>query len=296
VTAGLRFDARVRRGSFTLAADLAIDAGDVVGVLGPNGSGKSTLLGALAAGWLDRLGVGELAGRKPKDLSGGQAQKVALARALAAQPELLLLDEPLSALDAGARLDVRGELRGHLAEFPGPCLLVTHDPLDALVLADQLVVLEQGRITQRGTPAEIARRPRTRYVATLVGLNLYTGYAGNERVTLNDGGGFTTAPAGWTGEAFVAVHPATMAVSGTQPTFGNAHTSWPGRVAGLTSQGDQIRLDVAGTPPAQVDVPAALVAELALRPGSAVWLSVDAADLEVYPATGPAAAARSTPG
>ena len=119
--------------------------------------------------WLDRLALAGLADRKPGQLSGGQAQRVALARALAGQPELLLLDEPLSALDAGTRLDVQAELKRHLADFAGPCLLVTHDPLEALVLADRLLVLEGGRVVQEGTPAQIARQPATEYVAKLVG-------------------------------------------------------------------------------------------------------------------------------
>ena len=89
----------------------------------------------------------------PRDLSGGQAQRVALGRALAGDPALLLLDEPLSALDARTRLDVQTELKRHLADFAGPCLLVTHDPLEALVLADRLLVLEHGRVVQEGTPA-----------------------------------------------------------------------------------------------------------------------------------------------
>ena len=137
-----------------------------------------------ASDWLDRLRLSDLAGRKPDQLSGGQAQRVALARALAGQPALLLLDEPLSALDAGTRLDVQAELKRHLADFAGPCLLVTHDPLEALVLADQLIVLEGGRIVQEGTPAHIARQPGTDYVAKLVGLNLYAGHADGSEVTL----------------------------------------------------------------------------------------------------------------
>ena len=132
---------------------------------------------AAAGDWLGRLGLTELAGRKPAELSGGQAQRVALARALAGEPALLLLDEPLAALDARTRLDVQAELRRHLADFAGPCLLVTHDPLEALVLADRLLVLEHGRIVQDGPPAEVARRPATEYIAKLVGLNLYAGRA-----------------------------------------------------------------------------------------------------------------------
>src|SRR5690606_1067839 len=102
---------------------------------------------------------------RPDRLSGGQAQRVALARALATDPKLLLLDEPLAALDATTRVHVRAELRRHLATFDGARILVTHDPIDALVLADRLVVVEAGRVTQTGTPARITSRPATRYVA-----------------------------------------------------------------------------------------------------------------------------------
>ena len=156
---------------------------------GPRARGAGRQQARSVAGhWLGRLGLDALADRKPGQLSGGQAQRVALARALAGEPALLLLDEPLSALDAGTRLDVQAELRRHLADFPGPCLLVTHDPLEALVLADQLLVLEDGRIVQEGPPAQVARQPATQYVARLVGLNLYEGVADDSGVSLSGGG------------------------------------------------------------------------------------------------------------
>ena len=126
---------------------------------------------------LDRLGAGDLADRRPAELSGGQAQRVALARALVLEPDVLLLDEPLAALDAATRIDVRAHLRSDLAAFGGVTLLVTHDPVDALALADRLLVLEAGRVVQDGEPREVARHPRTPYVARLVGLNLLAGTA-----------------------------------------------------------------------------------------------------------------------
>lgn len=140
---------------------------------------------AQAAEWLDRMGLAEYAGTKPRRLSGGQAQRVALARALATRPRLLLLDEPLAALDARTRLDVRAQLRRHLAEFDAVAVLVTHDPLDAMVLADRLVVVEHGRVVQEGTPGDIARHPRTDYIAHLVGLNLYRGRSEGHVVRLD---------------------------------------------------------------------------------------------------------------
>jgi molybdate transport system ATP-binding protein len=237
---------------------------------------------AAASYWLDRLRLTEFAGRKPDQLSGGQAQRVALARALAGQPALLLLDEPLSALDAGTRLDVEAELKRHLADFTGPCLLVTHDPLEALVLADRLIVLEGGRIVQEGTPAQIARQPGTDYVAKLVGLNLYAGRAEGSHVALTGGGTFTIADQGQHGDVQVAVRPSSIVVSSQRPLPSSARNTWQAKVTGLMLLADRVRLDLDGQPPALVDVTPAAVAELSLDPGSQVWLSVKATDLEVY--------------
>ena len=111
----------------------------------------------------------------PRRCPGGQAQRVALARALATEPRLLLLDEPLAALDAGTRGDVRRDLRRHLATFDGVRLLVTHDPVDAYALADRVVILEGGRVVQTGTLADVTAQPRSRYIADLVGINLFVG-------------------------------------------------------------------------------------------------------------------------
>jgi molybdate transport system ATP-binding protein len=237
---------------------------------------------AAARDWLGRLGLAELADRKPASLSGGQAQRVALARALAGRPELLLLDEPLSALDAGTRLDVQAELKRHLAGFPGPCLLVTHDPLEALVLADRLLVLEDGRIVQQGTPAQVARRPATEYVAKLVGLNLYAGRADGTRVALTGGGALVVPGQGLHGDVLVAVRPSALTVSIQRPQPSSARNTWPARIAGLTLLADRVRLDLEGQPPALADVTPAAVAELSLSPGSMVWVTTKATDLEVY--------------
>jgi len=249
----------------------------------PRARGMGKRAARAAAGyWLDRLGLASLADRKPGQLSGGQAQRAALARALAGQPALLLLDEPLSALDAGTRVDVQAELKRHLADFTGPCLLVTHDPLEALVLADQLIVLESGRIVQEGSPAQVARQPATDYVAKLVGLNLYHGRADGSQVTLTAGGSFVIPDQGQHGEVLAAVRPSAIVVSTRRPDSGSARNTWPAKVTGLTLLSDRVRLDLDGQPPALVDVTPAAVAELSLSPGSQVWLSVKATELEVY--------------
>ncbi|MCD0483615.1 ABC transporter ATP-binding protein [Streptacidiphilus sp. ASG 303] len=238
---------------------------------------------ALAAGWLDRMGLADRAGAKPRRLSGGQAQRVALARALATEPRLLLLDEPLAALDARTRLEVRAALRRHLADFDAVAVLVTHDPLDAMVLADRVVVVEGGRAVQDGTPADIARHPRTDYVARLVGLNLYQGRAEGRTVRL-DGGAAVTADGDLTGPAFVAFPPAAVTVHRERPTASSARNLWRCEVAGLEAQGDRIRLDLTGELPLAADLTAEAAAELRLHPGAAVWATVKAAQVRAYPA------------
>ncbi|HEY7624073.1 MAG TPA: ABC transporter ATP-binding protein, partial [Candidatus Limnocylindria bacterium] len=198
---------------------------------------------ARARDWLERLGVGAAASAKPRALSGGQAQRVALARALAIEPRLLLLDEPLAALDASARGLIRRDLKGHLASFPGSRVLVTHDPLEAMALADRLVILESGRIVQSGTAAEIAARPRSRYVADLVGVNLVRGRASGGLIAL-EGATLHTAD-DTVGEVFAVVHPRAVALHRRRPE-GSPRNVWRGRAAALDFQGDRVRVRVDG--------------------------------------------------
>ena len=141
-----------------------------------------------ALNWLERVGLAGDSQRKPGSLSGGQAQRVALARALATSPALLLLDEPMAALDVSTRVELRRDLRRHLESFRGVRLLVTHDPVEALAMADRLVILEQGRVLQSGSPAEVTQHPRSRYVADLVGVNLFRGRATNNLIAISHGG------------------------------------------------------------------------------------------------------------
>lgn len=251
----------------------------------PRSAGASRRASRAAAQvWLDRLAVGELADRRPGELSGGQAQRVALARALASHPRLLLLDEPLAALDARTRLQVRSSLAEHLRAVDAPVLVVTHDPVEAMVLADRLLVLEAGRVVQQGPPGEVARRPATDYVARLVGLNLYAGRRDGDHVVLDDGARLAVPPGPQVpGEVLVAVRPSAVGVHTAQPVGSSARNVWRGVVDGLEPVGDRVRLHVAGPPAALVDVTAAAVADLSLRPGAPVWLSVKATDLEVYP-------------
>lgn len=134
---------------------------------GPRSQGRRDAR-ALASAQLDRLGLADLAHRHPAQLSGGQSQRVALARALAADPQVLLLDEPLAALDVEVRDEVRAELAAHLEGFAGATVIVTHDMDDVAAIARDVLVLERGRVTQRGTVRELIRAPATAYVERLV--------------------------------------------------------------------------------------------------------------------------------
>ncbi|KOT37103.1 ABC transporter ATP-binding protein [Streptomyces caelestis] len=238
---------------------------------------------ARAAEWLDRMGLAEHADAKPRRLSGGQSQRVALARALATHPRLLLLDEPLAALDARTRLEVRARLRRHLAAFEAVAVLVTHDPLDAMVLADRLVVVERGRIVQEGTPSDIARHPRTEYIAQLVGLNLYRGQAEGHTVRLDAGPAVSTTE-DLSGPAFVAFPPDAVTLYRERPAGSSARNLWRCEVAGLETHGNRIRAELTGELALAADLTAVAAAELDLRPGAPAWAAVKATQTHAYPA------------
>ena len=235
-----------------------------------------------AAAWLDRVGLAEHTRSRPRALSGGQAQRVALARAMVTDPRLLLLDEPLAAMDAASRREVRRDLRHHLASFDGTRLLVTHDPLEAMTMADRLVVLEGGRVTQTGTPAEVSARPRTRYVAELVGVNLFRGQAAGHTVRLAAGATLVTAD-GHDGEVFAAIHPHAVALH-RHPPEGSPRNVLAGTAETLEAAGDRVRVQVAGTVPIVAEVTPAAASELRLADGGPVWASIKATEITTYPA------------
>ena len=236
---------------------------------------------AEAAELLGRVGLAEHAGRKPRQLSGGQAQRVALARALATGPRLLLLDEPLAALDARTRLDTRAHLRGHLAGDAGPTVLVTHDPLDVMMLADRLVILEQGRVAQTGDAAAITSRPRTDYVARLVGLNLFRGRADGDRVRITDDFSLTTASPQH-GDVFVAFPPAAVALHTARPE-GSHRNTWRATVATVARHGDALRVELTGEVTVAADVTPVAAVHVGLEPGREVWAELEPAAATSYP-------------
>ncbi len=215
---------------------------------------------AVARDWLERFGIGDLAHRRPRELSGGQAQRVAIARALATDPDVLLLDEPFTGLDVSVQMALRIELGQHLRDFAGIALLVTHDAIDALTLADRVVVLDEGRVAQAGAPAEVAAEPRTAHVARLVGLNL-----------VEDG------------DELMAFTPDAVVVSLAEPE-GSSRLRWRGQVATVAPHGDAVRLLVHASPDLLADVTPAAATELGLAPGREVWLSAKATAVSRYAA------------
>lgn len=253
--------------------------------------------------WLARFDLEGHASARPRALSGGQAQRVALARALAVQPRLLLLDEPLAALDAQTRVHVRTKLRHDLAGFGGARLLVTHDPIDAMVLADRLVVVEtdsspstlplgerpttqlgeRTRLIQTGTPSEIAARPRSRYIAELVGMNLLHGRRGTDprRVELDTGAELTVAEPLPEGELGVVVRPQAVALHRRRPD-GSPRNVWPATVAEVETNHDRIRIRLSGPVPVVAEITPAALADLDAEPGAQLWASVKAVDLTAY--------------
>jgi molybdate transport system ATP-binding protein len=234
--------------------------------------------------WLDRLGVGELSSRRPGRLSGGQAQRVAVARALAAEPRLLLLDEPMAALDVDVAPAMRQTLRAVLADRA--CLLVTHDVLDALLLADRVVVLEGGRVVEEGDASKVLSRPTSAFAARLAGLNLVAGtwtadgVRSREEVMVQ---GIAADPGPAVGDRVVAsFRPHAVAVYRDQ-VAGSPRNSFAVTITGLEPLGDLVRVrGVAGGQALAADITVQSVAVLELAAGQQVTFTVKATEVAVY--------------
>jgi molybdate transport system ATP-binding protein len=229
--------------------------------------------------WLEEVGVGELADRRPGQLSGGQAQRVAVARALAAEPRLLLLDEPMAALDVAVQPALRQVLRRVLQDRT--CVVVTHDPLDALLLADRVAVLEAGEVVEQGPSAAVLSRPRSAFAARLAGLNLVRGtwrdgavHAGTLVVHgLVEGAGPAEGD-----PAVAAFRPQAVAVYREEP-HGSPRNAFAVTVTEVEPHTDLIRVR-AGDLAADVTVQAA--AELDLAVGGGVTFVVKATEVALY--------------
>lgn len=249
---------------------------------GPRSRGEGRAAArASAATWLAEVDATDLADRRPARLSGGQAQRVAVARALAADPRLLLLDEPMAALDIAVAPALRQLLRTVLADRTA--VVVTHHVLDALLLADRVVVLEGGRVVEQGPAGVVLSRPRSAFAARFAGLNLIGGVATPDGVRRPDGSVLhgtpaDPAPAGGS-EAVAVFRPSAVAVH-REPPGGSPRNVLAVRVDELEPLGDVVRVRAGDL---AADVTVAAVAELGLAPGEEVSFVVKATEVDVYP-------------
>ncbi|WP_111768531.1 sulfate/molybdate ABC transporter ATP-binding protein [Nakamurella deserti] len=259
---------------------------------GPRSRGVGRVAAAAAATvWLAAVDTGDLADRRPGELSGGQAQRVAVARALAADPALLLLDEPLAALDVAVAPALRRLLRTVLRTGDRSALLVTHDILDALTLADRVIVLEAGRIVEQGPVREVLSRPRSAFAARIAGVNLVAGTLDGHSLVTPRGErlhGVVDAPAGGAGVALF--RPSAVAVHLTPPG-GSPRNRLPVTIGEIEPRGELVRVraldgpDGAAGPVADLTADAA--ADLDLVPGREVWFVVKATEVTLYPSASP---------
>jgi molybdate transport system ATP-binding protein len=228
---------------------------------------------------LERVGLAERASARPDTLSGGERQRVALARALAPQPKLLLLDEPLAALDVRAKAEASRTLAATLRSLEVPAVLVTHDWEDASLLADEVAVIDRGRIIQRGTASELASRPASSFVADLAGAVVLRGVATQPRagstVVELEGGGTVATTERAQGHVGVCVYPWEITIR-RSPYTGDesAQNHLRARVVSLTSVANRVRLGLQASQPLVAEVTGRAVDELDLEIGTevtAVW-------------------------
>jgi molybdate transport system ATP-binding protein len=239
---------------------------------------------------LERFGIASLANARPGDLSGGERQRVALARAVAAEPRILLLDEPLSALDAVTRAEVAAELELRLGELGLPTILVSHDFADVFGLSDRVAVLQEGRIVQSGTTAELVEAPASPFVAALAGVNYFAGAASRRGdLTVVRGDGWPNdllSTDSVDGRVGVVVYPWEIALSPRRPD-GSALNALAGVVRRISAVGNRVRVTVDSVPPVVAEVTEDAVRSLQLAPGTPVVASWKATGTRLVPAEGP---------
>jgi ABC-type sulfate/molybdate transport systems ATPase subunit len=229
-------------------------------------------------GLLERFGIASLAHERPAALSGGERQRVALARALARGPGVLLLDEPLSALDAHTKASVRAELHDLLAELRLPTLVVTHDFRDAAALADRIGVVVEGRLRQISTAVELVDHPADPFVVSLTGGNLLTGTAsrldGAGSEVLLDGGAVVRSDDTATGRVGVAVYPWEITIESGAP-IANARNTIVAPISALAPEGGRMRVRIG---PLTAEIARGELERLGLRIGEPACASFSPAD------------------
>ncbi|HKT43435.1 MAG TPA: ABC transporter ATP-binding protein [Gaiellaceae bacterium] len=231
---------------------------------------------------LERFHIAHLADARPRDLSGGERQRVALARALARKPSVLLLDEPLAALDAHTKAAVRSELRELLHELALPTILVTHDYEDAAALADEVGVLVEGKMRQVAPPAELVARPNDAFVASFTGANLLRGRARRGELTevVLEGGErvFSTDEA--EGEVGVVVYPWEVSVARGHAEGESALNVIRGEVRSVVEVGNRVRVRVG---PVTAEVTASSAHRLDLASGGVAYATFKATGTRLVP-------------
>ena len=244
-----------------------------------------------AESWLEVVGLAGRGGDRPSELSGGQSQRVALARALAIDPKIVLLDEPLAALDVTTRSEIRRELRSHLDRLDGSVrLVVTHDPVDAFALADRVIIMEDGRVTQAGPLTQVAAQPTTRYLAELMGLNLFEGVGDERGVALSAARRWDLA-APTTGPVFVVVHPRDVVIG---PVGGEdadeiaregdvGRTRWTATVRSIDLERDRAVVRLVGPIDIAAELDALAAVQMQIRPGDRLVVSIAGDALRIYP-------------
>ncbi|HEY3932994.1 MAG TPA: ABC transporter ATP-binding protein [Gemmatimonadales bacterium] len=241
---------------------------------------------------LEQLGVAELTTAYPRTLSGGQQQRVALARALVLEPHLLLLDEPMSALDLNTRRSIRTELRRILDSSPCITIYVTHAPAEALMLGDRIAAIEDGRVTQIGSRDDFLRRPQSQYVAAFLGVNLLHGRIVERRGASSEGKSLVrvatlrgeiwcSAPQDDSGgtDVTLTIAPDVVCLSRERPVDGVGVNAMQGRVIEMAPEpprGQRMLVTIDGEPVIVAEVEREVVAALGLRTGEMIWASFDA--------------------
>lgn len=235
----------------------------------------------LAEPLIETLGLAPHSKQKPGSLSGGQAQKVALARTLITNPQVILLDEPFSALDAESRPKVRRDMSLYFRHPDCTTIIVTHDPMEAKALCNRVIVMEEGRFIQEGEIDRIADDPKSRYAAESLGLNFFPGVAAGE--TVDVGGEATLSVVGeHHGRVIVSFHPRAVVLHQTRPE-GTARNVFKAIVRTVRHENGITRVTTAGSLSAVAEITRVSAEQLNLRPGAEVWLSVKAAQIQVTP-------------